>query len=65
MCCYINEGHNIKSASDKKAANDSYCGVKGCQAAAVRVQESSQTMKKHAMPGIQSLNNFCFDFNGL
>ena len=27
MCCYINEDPNIKSASDKKAANDSYRGV--------------------------------------
>ena len=46
---YINEGHDIKSASDMKAAIDSYGGVKGCQAAVVKVQESSQTMKKHIL----------------
>ena len=62
---YINEGHDIKSASDMKAAIDSYGGVKGCQAAVVKVQESSQTMKKHTMSGIQSLNNFSFESGGL
>lgn len=30
---YINKGHDIKSASDMKAAVDSNGGVKGCQAA--------------------------------
>ena len=62
---YINERHDIKSASDMKAAIDSYGGVKGCQAAVVKVQESSQTMKKHTMSGIQSLNNFSFESGGL
>ena len=57
---YLNEGHDIKSASDK-AAVDSYGGVKGCQAAVVKIQESSQTMKKHKMYGIQALNNFSFE----
>ena len=49
---YIDEGHDIKSAMDMKAAIDSYGGVKGCQAAVVKVEESSQTMKKHTMTGI-------------
>lgn len=62
---YINEGRDIKTASDMKAAIDSYGGVKGCQAAVVKVQESSQTMKKHTMSGIQSLNNFSFESGGL
>jgi len=62
---YINEGHDIKSASDMKVVIDSYGGVKGCQAAAVKVQESSQTMKKCTMSGIQSLNNFSFESGGL
>jgi len=62
---YINEGHDIKSATDMEAAIDSYGGIKGCQAAVVKVQESSQTMKKHTMPGIQSLNNFSFESGGL
>ena len=62
---YINEGHDIKSASDMKAAIDSYGGVKGCQAAVVKIQESSQTTKKHTMSGIQALNNFSFESGGL
>ncbi|XP_068707825.1 uncharacterized protein [Montipora foliosa] len=62
---YINEGHDIRSASDMKAAIDSYGGVKGCQAAVVKVQEYSHTMKKHTMSGIQALNNFSFESEGL
>ena len=41
-----------------KTAIDSYGGVKACQAAVVKIQESNQTMKKHKMTGIQALNNF-------
>jgi len=48
-----------------KAMIYSYGGVKGCQAAVVKVQESSQTMKNHTMSGIQSLNNFSFESGGL
>ena len=62
---YINEGHDIRSAADMKAAIDSYGGVKGCQAAVVNVQEHNQTMKKHKMSGIQALNNFIFESEGL
>ena len=51
---YINEGHNIKSVMDMRAAINSYGGVKGCQAAVVKVKESSQMMKKHAMTKIVS-----------
>ena len=43
-----------------KTAIDSYGGVKGCQAAVVKIQESNQTMKKHKMTGVQVLNNFTF-----
>ena len=62
---YINEGHDIKSASDMKAAIDSYGGVKGYQAAVVKVQESKQTMTNHTMSGIQSINNFSFESGSL
>ena len=62
---YINEGHDIKSADDMKAAIESYGGVKGCQAAVVKAHESSQTMKKHTLTGIQALNNFRFESGGL
>lgn len=62
---YINEGHDVTSARDMKAAIDSYGGVKGCHAAVVKIQESNQTMKKHTMSGIQALNNFSFEAGGL
>ena len=62
---FINEGNDIKSASDMKSAIDSYGGVKGCQSAVARIQESCQTMTKHSMTGIQSLNNFSFESTGL
>ena len=48
-----------------KTAIDSYGGVKACQAAVVKIQESNQTMKKHKMTGIQALNNFTFESAGL
>ena len=62
---YINEGHDIRSAANMKAAIDSYGGVKGGQAAVVNVQEHNQTMKKHKMSGIQALNNFSLESEGL
>ena len=45
----------------KHFGKDEVLPVKGCQAAVVKVQESSQTMKKHTMSGIRSLNNFSFE----
>ena len=62
---YINEGHDIKSGSDMKAPIDSHGGVKGCQAAVVKIQKSSQTMKTHTMSEIQALKNFSFESGGL
>ena len=62
---YINEGHVSKSAGDMKAAIDSSGGVKGGQAAVVKLQEHSHTMKKHTMSGIQVLKNFSFESKGL
>ena len=49
----INEGHDVKSEGDMKAAIDSSSGVKGGQAAVVKLQEHNHTMKKHTMSGIQ------------
>ena len=62
---FINEGNDIKSASDMKSAIDSYGGDKGSQSAEARIQESCQTMTRHSTTGIQSLNNFSFESNGL
>ena len=39
---FINEGNHVKTASDMKAAIESYGGVKGCYAAVCRVQVSDR-----------------------
>ena len=57
---YINEGHDIKSAGDMKAAIDSSCCVKGFQAGVVKLREDNHTIKKHTMSGIQVLKNLSF-----
>ena len=62
---YINEGHDIKSAGDMKAAIDSSGGVKAGQAGVVKLQEHNHTMKEHTMSGIQALKNFSFESEGL
>ena len=61
----MNEGHDIKSPGDMKAAIDSYVGVKGCNTAVVRLQERNHTTKKHTMSGIQVLHDFSFESEGL
>ena len=61
---YINEGHDVKSAAEMKVAIESHLGVKGCYAAVCQVSTSSQTMVKHNMTGIKSLNNFEFEAGG-
>ena len=43
---FLNEGNDIKTASDMKTAFESYGGVKGCYAAVCQVQPSAQTMTK-------------------
>jgi len=54
---FLNEGHDIKSASDMKVAIESHGGVKGCYAAVCTVQTTAQTMFIHTMTGVQALNN--------
>ena len=57
---YINEGNDVKTASDIKAAIDSHGGVKGCYSVVCKVDERSQNMTSD----IQSLNNFVFTESG-
>ena len=57
----INEGNDVKTASDMRAAIESYGGVKGCYAAVCRVQASAQTMTKHTMTEVQALHNFSYE----
>ncbi|CAH3192358.1 unnamed protein product, partial [Porites evermanni] len=61
---YINEGNDVKTASDMKAAIDSHGGVKGCYSVVCKVDERSQNMTKHPLSGIQSLKNFVFTESG-
>ena len=61
---YINQGNDVKTASDMKAAIDSHGGIKGCYSAVCKVDEMSQNMTKHSLSGIQSLNNFMFTESG-
>ena len=62
---FLNEGNDIRTASDMKTAIESYGGVKGCYAAVYQVQPSAQTMTKHTMTGVQALNNFSYENRGL
>ena len=62
---FLNEGNDIRTASDMKTATESYGGVKGCYAAVYQVQPSAQTMTKHTMTGVQVSNNFSYENRGL
>ena len=46
---FLNEGNDIKTASDMKTTIESYSGVKGCYAAVCQAQPSAQTMTEHIM----------------
>ena len=60
----INEGNDVKTANDMKAAIDSHGGIKGCYSAVRKMDEKSQNMTKHSLSGIQSLNNFLYTKSG-
>ena len=62
---FLNEGNDVKTASDMKAAIESYGGVRGCYAAVCRFQPSAQTMTKHTMKGMQALHNFSYEKGGM
>ena len=62
--CYINEGNDVKTANDMKAAIDSHGGIKGCYSAVCKGDEKSQNMTKHSLSGIQSLNNVLNTMSG-
>ena len=62
---FVNEGNDVETAGSMKAAIESHGGVKGCYASVCKVQATLQTMHKHAMTGVQSLNNFLYEEGGL
>ena len=62
---YANEGNDVQTAADMKAAIESHGGVKGCYASVCEVQTTSQTMHKYQWAGVQSLNNFSYEQGGL
>ena len=65
MRCFLNEGNDVKTASDMKAAFETYGGIKDCYAAVCRAQASVQTMTKHTMAGVQGLHNFSYENGGM
>ena len=62
---FINEDNDVKTASDMKAAIESYGGIKGCYAAVCLSKASAQTMTKHTMAGVQGLHNFSYENGGM
>ena len=62
---FVNEGNDVETAASMKAAIESHGGVKGCYASVCKVQTTLQTMHKHTMTGVQSLNNFSYEGGGL
>ena len=65
MRCFLNEGNDVKTASDMKAAFETYGGIKDCYAGVCRAQASVQTMTKHTMAGVQGLHNFSYENGGM
>ena len=62
---FLNEGNDVKTASDVKAAIETHGGIKGCYVAVCRAQASTQTMTKHTMAGVQGLHNFSYENGGM
>ena len=62
---FVNEGNDVETAASMKAVIESHGGVKGCYASVCKVQTTLQTMHKHTMTGVQSLNNFSYEGGGL
>ena len=62
---FVNEGNDVETAASMKTAIESHGGVKGCYASVCKVQTTLQTMRKHTMTGVQSLNNFSYEEGGL
>jgi hypothetical protein len=57
---YLNEGHNVTTGHEMKAALDSYGGVSGVKVAVVEVNPERQDIKTHKWDGISQFNNFQF-----
>ena len=62
---FVNEGNDVQMEAHMKVAIESHGGVKGYYASVCKVQAMSQTMHKHSMTGVQSLNNFSYEGGGL
>lgn len=63
---WVNEKHDVLTASDMMNALESHGGVKGCRAAVVQVDVSAEnTSSTNKIPGISLLNNFAFVKNGI
>ena len=57
---YLNEGHNVTTGHEIKAALDSYGGVSGVKVAVVEVNPERPDIITHKWDGISQFNNFQF-----
>lgn len=62
---YVNEGHDVESASDMKKALQSHDGVKSCRIAVVEIDTAKQSLHHHSWTGIQAMSNFEFSETGI
>lgn len=62
---WVNEKHDVLTASDMKTALESHNGVKGCRAAVVKVDVTAEDNTNKKIPGISLLNNFAFTKHGV
>ena len=62
---YINEKHDVVTASDMKEAIESHSGVSGVRSIVAEVDTSTKEGREAKWDGISKLNNFQFDDNGV
>ena len=61
----VNEKHDVITAEDLKAAQESHSGIKGCRAAVVEVDTTRESNKDSKIPGISVLNNYQYEESGI
>ena len=62
---YINEGHDVTMAEEMRAALLSHGRVDGVRVAVVKSQMETSPLEKAKIPGVNKLNNFQFDNEGI
>ena len=62
---WVNEGHDVTTAEEKKVALESHGGVRGCRFAVVEINKTKMNAEVCKIPGISFLNNFHFYEDGV